>query len=135
MKVAISRYCALLSGDISAKCGREALKHALGRLRFACGPREELRIQQVEAARRVRKAKPVAVEGIVDVEQAAAVEGGQEAARPGRVGGQELVEPLEQQRPQNRRRLAGPEPAQLVLAEDVVAGEQLVRALSREDDV
>src|SRR4029079_15096987 len=67
---------------------RQPLEHALGRLRFACRPRQELWVQQLEAARRVRKTKTGAVKGIVDGEQAAAVEGGQKAARPAHVDGQ-----------------------------------------------
>src|SRR5205823_13157928 len=108
---------------------------ACARFGFGHSAREELPIEQAQATARVREAKPVAVERIVVRQQVPPVEAGQEPVGTCGVGSQKAVQPLKEERPEPRRRLASPEAANLVLAEDVVAGEQLVRPLSGEDDV
>src|SRR5688572_28358620 len=112
---------------------RQARFEALGGIPFRRRPRDDVRVEEPEQARRVRKAQAVAVERVVRLGQALAVEADEKRARTLEILPDEGVQPGEQERAQRRLRLARPEVPHLVLAEDVVAGEELVRALAGRD--
>ena len=77
----------------------------------------------------------MAVQRVAGVGEVPPVELPQERPRAGRVGREPAVQPREQERAQLRLRVAGPEAADLVLAKDVVAAEELVGALAGEHDL
>ena len=115
--------------------GRERRAQPVGQLALGLGLTEQLRVEHPQRAGRVLEAEPVAVERIVGREQVLRVEAGEEGAGARGVGREPAVQPAEEQRAQLGRRVARPEAPHLVLAEDVVAGEELVRRLAREHDL
>ena len=131
----ISRYWALPSGVSSPKSsGSRASTRALlspSRARLL----EQPLVEEAERAAGVREAQPMAVQRVVDVLEPALVEAGEERARALQVLPEELVQPCEEQRPDLRVGHLRPEPADLVLAVDVVAAEELVGALARDHDL
>ena len=118
-----------------AEVVREPGLDARAAVAFERGLLEHPLVEQAERAAGVGEAKPVAVQRVVDVLEPALVEAGEERARALQVLPEELVQPREEQRPDLGVGHLRPEPANLVLAVDVVAAEELVRALARDDDL
>ena len=130
----ISRYCTCPSGVISPNQDGQARLQPLGRVAAARRPRRRTSsAEQREQPRGVREAEPVAVERVVRLGEALAVEADEERARALEVLADEGVQPGQQERAQLGVGLAGPEVAHRVLAEEVVAAEELVRALAGRD--
>ena len=134
----ISRYCALPSGREASRSRSGSRSHEPRRAdrRPARRALDDVALEQAQRAGRVREAEPVAVERVVRLRQPAAVEPGQERARAPEVARRGTRSAARRAAGAARRlRVARPEPAHLVLAEDVVAGEQLVGALAGQHDL
>ena len=117
-----------------AEPGGQARFQPLGRVAPLCRPAASTSsCEEREQPRRVGEAQPVAVERVVRVGEALAVEADEEGARALQVLADEGVQAGKEQRAQLRVGLAGPEVADRVLAEEVVAAEELVRALAGRD--
>ncbi len=87
-------------------------------------------VEQPSSRERVREADAVAVERVVGLGQPLAVEADEECAGALEVLADECVQPGEEKRAELGLRLARPEVAHRVLAEEVVAAEELVRAFA-----
>ena len=112
---------------------RQARLEAFGRVAPRGRRRQDVALEEPEQPRGVREAEPVAVEGVVDVGEALAVEADEERAGALEVLADERVQPREQQRAELGLGLARPEMAHRVLPEEVVPAEELVRPLAGGD--
>ena len=113
----------------------QARADALARVALRSSARNDLRGQEPDAAGGVCEAEGVAVQRIVRLRQAAAVEAREKGAGTTEILAEILVQAGKEERPQLRVRLPCPEPTDLRLAEDVVSGKQLVRPFPREHDL
>ena len=85
----------------AAERGGQRLNEPLRGIR-ARGAGDEIGAEEAQAARGVREADPVAVEGVVGRKEVAPVELAEKRARARGIGRQPAVQPPEEQRPQAR---------------------------------
>ena len=126
--------CARRSGVASANPARQSLHELPPRVGY--GPPVQRRgIEKSTEPLAVRKPWQVAVQRIVDARQLAREEAPAHEPCRCQVAIEERMHACEQRRPHRRLGIARPEAPHSCLFEDVVAGEELIRSLTGEDDL